>query len=398
MMNSLNIIGGSYLETCIEPNYRELFGSGLRGAAALSKKNFNVYLHSFIGEDFASEAKLKSKAFGYHSKYSMIEDTVEFEYYHPLSIPKIHKTTKDIVTLPNIRANNILYYGMIEGTVSVDADYVVYDPQNHVSFRETKSVTKHLALILNRNEAFLLCKKKDSDIKNVGKSLMISENAEVVVIKNGSQGALVFDELGVHEIPVYHTNKVWPIGSGDIFSAAFAWKWIFERLTPKECANYASKFTAQFVEFQHLPLHESYLSNTSLPINYKKKSIYLAGPFFNIGQRFLVNELRNALIDFGNDVFSPYHDSNLAEEKFSHQQAKEIASLDLLKIKESNAVLAIASGLDAGTLFEIGYASSIGVKVVVLVENEKREDLLMLIGSNCVLTEDISTAVYECSW
>ena len=88
MMNSLNIIGGSYLETCIEPNYRELFGSGLRGAAALSKKNFNVYLHSFIGEDFASEAKLKSKAFGYHSKYSMIEDTVEFEYYHPLSNSK----------------------------------------------------------------------------------------------------------------------------------------------------------------------------------------------------------------------------------------------------------------------------------------------------------------------
>jgi len=60
--------------------------------------------------------------------------------------------------------------------------------------------------------------------------------------------------------------------------------------------------------------------------------------------------------------------------------------------------LAVVNGLDAGTLFEIGYAKSLGKKVVAFAQNVNSSDLTMLIGTDCEITSDFSTAVYKASW
>ena len=227
------------------------------------------------------------------------------------------------------------------------------------------------------------------DLREIGKQLKETHNAEVVVIKNGSHGALVFDSTDVHEIPIFKTTSVWPIGSGDIFSAVFAWKWAVERIGAYEAAYSASTYTAQYCESKILPLGEP--KERLAVIRKQKQQIYLAGPFFNIAQRWLVNEARRCLLEFGNGVFSSFHDVGVGD-------TNSVAVKDLEGLRESDVILAILDGLDAGTLFEIGFARALNKRVVILSENVHKDDLLMMVGSGCEITTDFSTAIYQTSW
>jgi len=395
----LNIIGGSYIENCIDPYYRELFGSGLRASAALSNKGFEINFHSCICENFKNLAMLKSRTFGYECSYSIIPKTIEFDYYHPLSIPiSSFVQDYDICNLGKIEECNFLYYGMAEANTQIIGDYVVYDPQNHIRFKETGSTSKHLAVILNKTEALLLSKMESSDLISIGRNLLISESADVIVIKNGVHGALVFENQDVFEIPVFYTNYVWPIGSGDVFSAIFSWKWIIENETAYKSAMDASMYTAQYCQTKHLPVWKSQKPLQAIEIKNKIKNIYLAGPFFSISERWLINELRNILINFGNNVFSPFHDVGIIDTGDIYNQATIIAAKDIDGLSKCDTVLAVITGLDAGTLFEIGYAKSLNKKIVILAQNVNENDLTMLVGTGCEITNDFSTAIYKASW
>lgn len=398
-MSRLNIIGGTYVEKCVDPHYQELFGSGLRGAAALSEKGFDITFHSCICKENEQIALMKAKTYGFETILHNIEKTTEFHYYHPLSPPVIINVRKEVLELPSLKKDNFLYYGMIEANTKISGKYVVYDPQNHKSFKETNSSAEHLALILNKKEAEILHRKKNSNLEKIGKELLKSEEADVIVIKNGSQGALVFYENDVFSIPVFFTNKVWPIGSGDIFSAIFAWKWIMEKKTPYESAYAASKSVAHYCENQQLPLPSTEnLQYKEISKPSKNNKVYLAGPFFTIGERFLINELRNALNEFGNTVFSPLHEVGALYDSYSETEATEITEHNLNEIRDCDVVLSVISGNETGTLYEIGYAKALKKKIVILAENMKISDLTLLVGSNCIITKDLSTAVYKTSW
>jgi len=396
----LNIIGGSYFENCEEPSTRNFFGSGVRGTAALSMKGFDISFYSCISVAHKSIAEYSSKLFGYRCNYLLVPQTIEFDYYHPLSKPFIvnydsYAPQKELIVTDN---GDFLYYGMLEAYAKINGNYVVYDPQNQKSFKDTGSTAKHLAIILNKKEAQLLSKTKNEDLKTIGRELFESENAEVVVIKNGAHGALVFYEDDIQEIPVFKTDSVWPIGSGDIFSAVFSWKWIIEKKNPFESALSASMLTAYYCQSKLLPVIEQLEPLKPIEIKKSVKNIYLAGPFFTIAERWLINELRNSLLDFGNDVFSPWHDVGVISSSDVYSESKSIAEKDLAGIDNCEVVLAILSGMDAGTLFEIGYAIAKNKKVVVLSENVNDSDLTMLIGTGCEITNDIATAVYKASW
>lgn len=390
----LNIVGGTYIERCRDPNSYEIFGSGLRAAMALAEKGFNIQFSSCVGEKECETVSSNCNTFNITTSFQSIKKTISFNYDHPLAKPNVfpYLPDKPEIVLNSIVADNILYYGLIEATVKVIGDYVVYDPQNRISFKNTHSTARHLAIILNKKEAVYFCGLNDTeDLKEIGKSLLVNENAEVIVIKNGSQGALVIDDAGVYEIPVFRTNSVWPIGSGDIFSAVFAWKWIEEKLLPKDAAYFASLYTAFYCETKDIPLPSIPKDYEALSINSDKKKVYLAGPFFTMSERWLIKELRKSLIDFGNLVFSPFHDVGLGS-------TQTIVDQDIEGIVNADVLLAVVSGLDPGTLYEIGFAKALNKKVVVLAENITPEDLLMLSGTGCEITNDFSTAVYKASW
>ncbi|OJV16395.1 MAG: hypothetical protein BGO21_26210 [Dyadobacter sp. 50-39] len=391
MNGSLTVVGGTYLEICTDPYWFELYGSGLRGAASISNFVSDIKLYSVIGEDMAKDATAICKSFNIIPDFTQIKDTVSFSYHHPLSTPiSSYSDSSESLHLTDVSSDNVLYYGMIEADVSVKGDYVIYDPQNWAPFGDTKSIANHLALVLNKNEALMISGGEEgSNLLEIGRQLQETQRAEVVVIKNGAHGALVFDSANIYEIPIFKTASVWPIGSGDIFSAVFACKWAVERVGAYEAAYTASTYTAQYCESRVLPLGEP---EKRLAISKKqKRRIYLAGPFFNMAQRWLIDEVRRCLLEFGNDVFSPYHDVGFGE-------TKSVAARDLEGLRKSDVILAILDGLDAGTLFEIGYARALDKRVIILSESVHKDDLLMMIGSDCEITTDFSTAIYQTSW
>jgi nucleoside 2-deoxyribosyltransferase len=222
--------------------------------------------------------------------------------------------------------------------------------------------------------------------------------AEVVVIKQGSSGATVFEAGSQSNIPAYKTTTVWPIGSGDVFSAVFTHYWVEKKATANEAANRASLATAYYCQTQNLQIpgidntNPTLLEFTALQSKkHVRKNIYLAGPFFTMAERWLISESRLALRQTGNNVFSPLHD-------VGHGLADIVVPLDLKALDECDVVFAIVDGLDSGTLFEVGYARAKGKQVVAFVQNEAPENLKMLEGSDCIICDDFSTAIYTINW
>ena len=118
--------------------------------------------------------------------------------------------------------------------------------------------------------------------------------------------------------------------------------------------------------------------------------MYLAGPFFSLSQLWLIEEARGQLLEMGLNVFSPVHD-------VGHGSAEDVAQ-DLDAIHECDLMLAIGDGLDAGTIYEIGYARALKKPVIMYVENESEEDQKMMVGSGCIITDDFVTAIYQAAW
>jgi nucleoside 2-deoxyribosyltransferase len=292
---------------------------------------------------------------------------------------------------------------MLEGTARVRGEWVVYDPQSFFApepFEENGSSAKHLAIVVNMGEARKMTGA--SSIPDMGAALL-KGSAEVVVIKRGARGLSVFtrDQGGktVHQtLPAYETQRVFPIGSGDVFSGVFALGWAVEHLEPLEAARRASQATAYYCGTRQLPIPENPEAELTAaftplrpPAEGPRPEVYLAGPFFTMAQRWLVREARDGLRAQDVAVFSPYHDVGVGD-------AADVVPQDIEALGRCQSVLAIVDGADAGTLFEVGYARAKGVPVIAIAENEPEEHLKMLTGTGCEVHNDFTTAVYRAAW
>lgn len=396
------IVGGTYSEICFEPIWENIYGSGFRAVNLLLENSDIDNIDFYTCADNEVKAHLN-----YYSNLvsnlkihiTDIPKSPEFHYDHPLKTPRIIPRP-DVFGISgqtiSAKGSNILAYGLLEASITVNGKKVVYDPQspvNPIPFSATKSTAEKLITIVNFREAEKLAKKtKLSEIKNF---FFDSENCFALIIKMGAKGAFLFESKNskLIKIPVFETNSVWPIGSGDVFSAFFAKEW-FNGISLKSSAINASKATAQYCNTKDLSLKkglESFTFKSLVIDDIPSGQIYLAGPFFTFSERWLVNEVWNTFKSFGLNVFSPFHD-------VGHGQAKDVVYKDLKGLDESEVVFAIIDGLDSGTLFEVGYAICQKKKVVAFVQNEGEESLKMLEGTNCIIENDFTTAIYKLYW
>lgn len=395
----LTIVGGTYIESCQEPTHFDLFGSGLRAAAALCGHVKELSFFSCIGNDYGKDAESVCKTFGLSYSFTRIKQTIEFSYYHPLSTPSFDQYEQ--ATMPPVADSNVLYYGMLEARTAVQANWLVYDPQNQIAFQETGSSAERLAIVLNANEARLLSgmkRKRQPSLEQMGREILRSSGATAVVVKNGVFGAILVNPSGTHHIPVYETAEIWPIGSGDIFSAVFALNWAIKKKSALESAHLASRFTAHYCQNPTLPLPVKAITFKKVHRKKLTRKVYLAGPFFTVEERWIINELFEVLQKLGNKVFSPLHHIGISPSSSSDLELRTTAQKDLVEIKKSDIVFAVLNRPDPGTLFEIGFARANDVKVVVFSQSLNAEDRLMLVGSGCEIIADLSTATYRASW
>ncbi len=212
--------------------------------------------------------------------------------------------------------------------------------------------------------------------------------------KMGGHGAMVHvrGEKPVR-VPSYRSENVWKIGSGDVFSAAFAFFWGKKELPAAEAAELASRATSYYCGTRSLPLPDPavLISEVKDAVAPRGGKVYLAAPFFNLAERWIVEEVRNQLLHMEVDVFSPLHDVGVGP-------GEMVAKADLAGLDNCSVVLAILNGGDAGTIFEIGYAVAKGIPVIALAQNTRAEDLKMAVGTGCRVYEDLVTAIYQTVW
>lgn len=397
MTRNFTIVGGIYLEHCIQAPWHVVMGSGGRAAQAVAHiVRGRLTLASFVFPRYHAEAErlageCEAKLLAFDARHG-----VAFHYLHSLSTPKIIPPPTRMHIHEPITVNDdvVLRYGMLEGDAIVHADIAVYDPQSAFGaarFGANGSSAERLAVVMNQSEALSMTGKVKPD--EAAASLLDTGEAEVVIIKMGGRGALVVTKKETRIIPAYKTKFVWKLGSGDVFSSTFAAYWGCEGLDPFIAAEAASRATACYCETRSLPGpdFDELMRRDHPPVAPGSGRVYLAAPFFDLGQRWLVEETRTLLRDLGAEVFSPIHDVGPG-------LADLVAPRDLAGLETADVVFAILNGRDPGTLFEVGYARKRGLPVVAFAQNVTAEDLKMVVGSGSDVVDDFVTALYRTIW
>lgn len=392
----ITVAGGVYHERCIEPHWNDVFGSAGRAAVALTNY-IEVDLFTYRARALDAGLSNLEAAFGVRLHGPFVDRGVEFEYVHSLSTPKIKPRPDAIRQYEPFEATGdvVLRFGMLEGSARVTGKRVVYDPQSAFDprpYHENGSSAETLAVILNRQEGRQLSGLTDP--AEIVAHIQNGWNADVVVLKMGGHGAMVHVR---GEAPVavtsYRSESVWKIGSGDVFSAAFTYFWGHRQMPAAEAAQLASRATSYYCGTKALPLpsEDELRSQVSDPVASRGGKVYLAAPFFNLAERWVVEEIRDQLLHMEVEVFSPLHDVGVGP-------GEVVAKADLAGLDECSVVLAVLNGGDVGTIFEIGYAVAKGIPVIALAQNTRPEDLKMPVGSGCRVYADIVTTIYQTVW
>ncbi|MBB2924118.1 PfkB family carbohydrate kinase [Cellulomonas cellasea] len=388
---TLAVVGGTYREQCEEPRVQRLCGSGLRATQILHGLGHQVRFVTCIDDHLRAEFDALTAALPeVHVEAIFRSGPIGFTYETP-----VHPTyrggtaTADPLTAT---ADVVVAFGMVEKTDwTVEATWAVVDPQ-HAPLRDIlgRVTAEHRAVVLNEHE--IRTQANDDDL-DAAAQYVLGLGVDVVVVKQGARGGLVVSSVGTGTFGACPTERVDPIGSGDAFTAGFAHAWATQKQAPEVAALFASQVAAAHSLTGVAGFSAAALTAVPDPIAYVPgpgPRVYLAGPFFNIAQRQLITLIRSALTQLGVEVFSPLHEIG--------RGGDEVAQQDLAGLRDSSSVLAVLDGADAGTLFEVGWATGAGIPVVGLAEQHRDHAWTMVRGTGSPVVPDLSTAVYRAAW
>jgi Nucleoside 2-deoxyribosyltransferase/pfkB family carbohydrate kinase len=406
MTKPITVIGGAYGEECNFPMRQVFRGSGGRAAAILSSLGAKVTFATALDPKLGPEFTRIAKHIGYRIEARARASDIWFRYRYPLGSPAIYPAT--IPTVPkgaDVTSDLAVVFGMVEGRLPVHAKRAVYDPQDGAAskpFGDNGSVADELAIVLSYSEGKALT--GETEPTSMARKLLTEPAVSVAIVKCGPRGALVKTRRSRAWIRPFPTSRVYKIGSGDVFSAAFAYAWLIEEQEPAAAAWFASRITAAYVEsafdrFEATEIEDFRAEARTAQRRHgpgvvrplPKKQIYLAGPFFHTSQQWLVDEVRAALLEMGFLVFSPIHDVGVGG-------PDEVAPANLAALDKSGLLIALLDGVDAGTIFEVGYARAKKIPVVAIAESVDAIPLTMILGSGCYVTNDLTTGIHAACW
>ena len=386
------VLGGTYEEVCRDPSSVDLIGSGQRAAACIRSVVTDLELVTAVDEETLLDAETLAQ--GGNIPLHVVERTepVSFVYTTPLSAPTISGARATVTEEMTAESDTALVFGMLEAKLRVKAKRLVFDPQQPQDLTPLALdpiQAEHLALVANAAETHALAGGTRS-LEEAARTLLNRSDAEVVVTKAGARGALVTGKQAQEWVGPHPTRTVWPIGSGDVFAAGFAWAWGQEEADPVEAARVGSMAAAHWCETQRLNLPAAAFGNSpSFELPPREGRVYLAGPFFNVAERWLIDLVNDSMRSLGGFVFSPLHDVG---------PGHDIAAQDIAGLEDSNAVFALLDHCDPGTMFEVGWARKFEIPVVGLAQQLDSEATKMLAGTGVTIIDDLASAVYTALW
>lgn len=394
------VVGGVYREICQDPEIDNLFGSGLRAAFALARGCDSLELVTVACKEEIKELRELGKAFGFTTTLRERNYPIQYYYDVPVSSPRLLLPGSAPAGFEKIEAtgDEALVFGMLDAVAEVCAERLVIDPQGLRDLEGNVTWSaKNAAIVGNRMEIKRLAgdRHQDGPVVRSAEQVLKKFGADVVVVKCGALGAVVVESSRVSHVGAFPTAKVNPIGSGDIFSAVFAFYWAKHGYSAVESARLASKATAAWVSSDPFQVVGTNGEVTGPEIDNEiyaeATSVYIAAPFFSVAERWLLSVCRSALMGLGARVFSPYHDVGWGPPEL-------VVPADLEGLRNADSVLALLDGFDSGTLFEVGDAVALDIPVAGFVSARQNRDLTMLIGSGVHVYEDLSSAIYNAIW
>ncbi|MDD5372342.1 MAG: nucleoside 2-deoxyribosyltransferase [Sulfurimonas sp.] len=404
----MTVYGGYYREQCLLPSWDNYYGSAGRAVAVLSNLEKNIIFETYVANDLLDHIQYFKKYYDINLKTHQSDFLIDFSYFHSLSKPIItsnidYSINKNEAII--IQDKYVICYGTLESKAPViRAEKCVFDFQSSKleDVYNNGNMINEVCLIMNFEEASSITNSEN--IIEIKKYLFTQiKSLKILVLKDGPFGGYVFYENSQNlQIPIFKTDKLFKIGTGDIFTAIFGYLWINQeknKLSIQDITEQSAFSTAYFGEnfFDYkINILDKYKENLFRKVYLEKinisKKVYLAGPFFNSAQRWQLEDIKQLLENFKFNVFSPLH--NVGTSKNS----RYIATKDLEALDNSDIVFAILNDFDTGTIFEIGYAMAKEKQIIVFVENYNKNDLTMIEGSGCLIYTDLTTAIYNLVW
>lgn len=392
----INVIGGTYREINYDDILSEIYGSGFRSCKFLLENKCDVHFYTSGNSDTSGYLNENKKVYP-KFKFDCIDSKqmITFKYNFALDNPTIFPNILTIEKTKKIEVENknIICFGMLETDFSINGEKVVYDPQTSIKPKKFSEIgsANELVYIVNWNEAKSIA--SSDDINKVKDFFFRVEKVTALIIKKGPSGAKLFYENKEFNIPSYITDNVNKIGSGDIFSGSFGYYWMKRGLPFEECAMLASKSTSLYCD------KRVYVDTSNFEYDYidfkstdlESKQVYLAAPFFSLAELILIDKIRNAFLEFGVKVFSPFHDIGLGDNV-------TIAKKDLEGIQNSDIIFCVFDNLDSGTLIESGYSLALNKKIIGYHRTGRKSDLLMLKPGSFKAYDNLTTSIYNTIW
>ncbi|WP_165802937.1 MULTISPECIES: carbohydrate kinase family protein [Rhodobacterales] len=370
----MHVVGGVYQEVCLRPAWNALFGSGGRAAMSIAALSDEVVLHCYF-EDASSLPLDSYRDHGIQLSLTRRDSGIAFAYFHPLSAPHLHPPISIQHEPIQVRGEAVLRFGFIEGDAIVSAKRAVFDPQGTKEIQDffsNGSSAEQLALVLN--EAELNLRASGATLIETAGEIIRRKQANVVVIKRGIRGATVVDALErSFDVPSFRSPTVFKIGTGDVFSALFAFFWAKQGQEPETAAYRASAGVAIYADTKRLPLRST--AHDYNPVTGPTRGrVQVVGARDTLGRHYVFEEAKHRLRELGVAIQG---------------------DLATGRSERPSAILIIADGLSQEAVQTI-LASHKNIPVVLLDEVQAGEGLSNL-HVECTVS-DFTTALYHAAW
>jgi hypothetical protein len=211
---------------------------------------------------------------------------------------------------------------------------------------------------------------------------MDTQGADVVIVKSGIRGATLFQRgEAPRHVPAFRSARVFKIGTGDVFSAIFAYYWAEAVMPAHDAAIRASKAVAAYCETRTLPPPSDRKPSMVALSDLAPGVIEIAGAIDTIGRRWTMEEARFRLRELGLSVHAPP-----LGDVWTHGTA-------------TAALLILAEGIDTSIAGRMQLTIRPDLPVVVLQEcgiplRASLEDA----GATHTYTDDFASALYLVAW
>lgn len=375
----MHIVGGLYRELCHIPAWDATMGSGARAALTVAGLSKGTKFTTYAAKN-DNNAIAALERHGIATTVATRPSPIVFAYFHPLSSPYIEPGREKLIPQPSLHVTGdaVLRFGFLEGDAVVKACRAVYDPQTWRSpkpFTANGSSADELALVMNELE--ILHATGIEDLETAAHHLIQTQEAEVVVVKQGPYGAKVYDASGSStHIPAYRSSRIFKIGTGDVFSAVFAHYWAQVKMPARAAADLASRAVSLYCETRTFLFDQAALAARQPVYATRGATACVETGIEAIGQRYTLEEARFALSELGVDTTCP-----------NIEPMGPTATHD--------AILVIDDALPKESADRIANSVASGANMIVLKERLETNPSWPM---GTLITPDFTTALYFTAW